>query len=166
MRRLAPVNNPLLLGLMVGLAFGAVNLLVTWMYPVADDTPGALLVFYGPMFFLWALAAFRATRRSGRFLSGVTTGMLVAFATFCVFDLLVILRVNLFLSELTGRADWQNMMGRFQASGFDSLRTFVNVDYLKGAPLKIAVASAIGALMGVLGGVVGSLTVGRQFARS
>jgi len=154
MRRLALVHNPLLLGLMVGLAFGAVNLLMTWMYPVADDTPGALLMFYGPMFFLWAFAAFRATRRSGRFLSGVTTGMLVAFATFCVFDLLVILRVNLFLGELTGRADWQNMMGRFQASGFDSLRTFVNVNYLKGAPFKIAVASAIGALMGVVGGFV------------
>src|SRR4030095_15157601 len=142
---------------MVGLAFGVVNLLVTWMYPVADDTPGALLMFYGPMFLLWALAAFRATRRSGRFLSGVTTGMLVAFAAFCVFDLLVILRVNLFLSELTGRADWQNMMGRFQASGFESLRTFVHVDYIKGAPFKIAVASAIGAFMGVVGGFVGRL---------
>ena len=153
MRRSA-LNNPLLLGLMVGLAFGAVNLLMTWMYPVADDTPGALLMFYGPMFFLWAFAAFRASRRSGRFLTGVTTGMLVAFATFCVFDLLVILRVNLFLNELTGRADWQNMMGRFHASGFDSLRTFVNVNYLKGAPFKIAVASAIGALMGVVGGFV------------
>jgi hypothetical protein len=155
MRRSALVNNPLLLGLMVGLTFGAVNLLMTWMYPVADDTPGALLMFYGPMFFLWAFAAFKATRRSGRFLSGVTTGMLVAFATFCVFDLLVILRVNLFLSELAGRADWQNMMGRFQASGFDSLRTFVNIDYVKGAPLKIAVASAIGAFMGVVGGSLG-----------
>jgi len=164
MRRLALVNNPLLLGLMVGLAFGAVNLLMTWMYPVADDTPGALLMFYGPMFFLWAFAAFRATRRSGRFLSGVTTGMLVAFATFCVFDLLVILRVNLFLGELTGRADWQNMMGRFQASGFDSLRTFVNVNYLKGAPFKIAVASAIGALMGVVGGFVAGRSSPLPFA--
>jgi hypothetical protein len=46
------------------------------------------------------------------------------------------------------------MMGRFQASGFDSLRTFVNVNYLKGAPFKIAVASAIGALMGGVGGFV------------
>ena len=151
------VRYPLLLGLMVGLAFGAVNLLVTWMYPVADDTPAALLMFYGPMFLLWALAAFRATRRSGRFLSGVTTGMLVAFATFCMFDLLVILRVNLFLSELTGRADWQNMMRRFQASGFDSLRLFINLDYLKGAPLKIATASAIGTIMGAVGGFVGRL---------
>jgi len=157
MRRSALVNNPLLLGLMVGLAFGAVNLLMTWLRPLDDDSAEALLRFYGPMFLVWTLAAFRATRRSGRFLPGVTTGMLVAFATFCVFDLLVILRVNLFLGELTGRGDWQNMMGRFQASGFDSLRTFVNVDYLKGAPFKIAVASAIGALMGVVGGFVGRL---------
>ena len=76
---------------------------------------------------------------------------------FCVFDLLVILRVNLFLSELTGRADSQNMMRRFQASGFDSLRLFINLDYLKGAPLKIATASAIGTIMGAVGGFVGRL---------
>ena len=82
MRRSALVDNPLLLGLMVGLAFGAANLLMTWMYPVADDTPGALLLFYGPMFFLWAFAAFRATRRNRRFMSGVATGMLVAFASY------------------------------------------------------------------------------------
>jgi hypothetical protein len=37
-------------------------------------------------------------------------------------------RVNLFLAELTARADWQNMMRRFDSSGFDSLRLFVNVD--------------------------------------
>jgi len=159
-------DNPLLLGIIVGMTFGAMNLLVTWLFPLADDTPGALLLFYGPMFVLWALAAFRATRRSGRFLSGVTTGMLVAFATFVVFDLMVILRVNLFLSDITGRADWRNMMWRFQASGFDSLRAFVNVDYIKGAPLKIGVASAIGAFMGVVGGIVGSLPISRQFARS
>jgi len=29
-----------------------------------DDTPGALLTFYGPVFLIWALAAFRATRRN------------------------------------------------------------------------------------------------------
>jgi hypothetical protein len=152
-------DNALVLGIIVGLTFGAMDLIVTWLFPLADDTPGALLTFYGPMFVLWTLAAFRATRRSGRFLSGVTTGMLVAFATFVVFDLMVILRVNLFLSEITGRADWRNMMWRFQVSGFDSLRTFVNVDYIKGAPLKIGVASAIGACMGVVGGIIGSLPI-------
>lgn len=151
------VRNALLLGVIVGLTFGAVNLLLTWLYPLQDDSPGALLLFYGPMFLLWALAAFTATHLSGRFLYGVTAGTLVAFATFCVFDLLIIVRVNLFLNELTGRADWQNLMARFQTSGFDSLRLFVNLDYIKGAPLKIGAASVIGTMMGVIGGFVGRL---------
>lgn len=146
------------LGLIVGLVFGAVNLVSSWLYPLADDTPGALLRFYGPMFFVWALASFRAARRGGRLLTGVTTGAVVACATFCVFHVVVLLRVNLFLDELTGRADWQNMMMRFRASGVDSLRLFVNVDYVRGAPLKIGVACAIGAMMGIIGGFLGRLT--------
>lgn len=158
------VNSPLLLGLIVGLVFGSVNLVFTWLYPLDDDSPAALLRFYGPMFFVWALASFRAARRSGRLLSGVTTGMIVAFATFCIFDVLVLLRVNLFLNELTGRADWQNMVMRFRGSGFDSLRLFVNLDYIKGAPLKIGVASVIGVVMGVIGGSLGRLRHGRTIA--
>ena len=151
-------NNALLLGLFVGLVFGFVNLLLTWLYPLADDTPGALLRFYGPMFFVWALASFRAARRTGRLLSGVATGLTVAFATFCAFDLLILVRINLFLNELTGRADWQNMMMRFRASDIESLRRFVNLDYAIGTPLKLGVSCAIGALMGGIGGLLGQLS--------
>src|SRR5262245_62231920 len=107
-------ENPLLIGLVVGLVFGVVNLAVTWLYPLADDTPAALLRFYGPMFFVWALASFVAARRTGQMWSGVTTGLIVAFATFAAYDLLILVRINLFLQELTGRADWQNMMLRFR----------------------------------------------------
>jgi hypothetical protein len=158
------VNSPLVLGLIVGVIFGSVNLAFTWRDPLEDDSPGALLRFYGPMFCVWALASFRAARRGGRLLSGVMTGTIVAFATFCVFDALILLRVNLFLNDLTGRADWQNLMTRFNASGSDSLRLFVNIDYIKGAPLKIGVASAIGAVMGVIGGSLGRLRNGRTVA--
>jgi hypothetical protein len=150
-----PTRRTLLFGLVVGLVFGSVNLLVTWIDPLADDTPAALLMFYGPMFFLWGLASFLAARRRRRLLAGVTTGVTVAFATFVVFDLLVVLRVNLFLNELTGRADWQNMMMRFRASEIDSLRLFVNLDYARGTPFKLAVACAIGAVMGGVGGLLG-----------
>src|SRR5262245_9181948 len=93
-------KSRLRLGLFIGVTFGAVNLLSSWLFPLADDTIGALLRFYGPMFFLWALVSFGAARRDRRLLSGVTTGMVVSFATFCVFDLLNLLRVNLFLAEL------------------------------------------------------------------
>ena len=58
------------------------------------------------MFFVWVLASFRAARQTGRLFAGVSTGLTVAFATFCAYDLLILLRVNLFLRELQGRADW------------------------------------------------------------
>jgi hypothetical protein len=156
------VDNPLLLGFIVGLAFGSVNLVFTWLYPLDDDTPWALLRFYGPMFLIWALASFRAARGSRRLLSGVTTGILVAFATFCIYDVLVLLRVNLFLNELTRRSDWQNIVLRFRDSGSDSFRAFVNLHYIKSAPLKIGVASVIGAVMGAIGGSLGRLNRGRS----
>jgi hypothetical protein len=66
--------------------------------------------------------------------------------------------VNVFLNELTGRADWQNMMTRFRESGVDNLRLFVNLDYLTGAPLKLGVSCAIGAVMGTIGGLLGQMT--------
>jgi hypothetical protein len=163
MLRLGNVTRlPLRLGFVVGLLFGLWNVLYSWLLPLAEDTPAALLAFYGPMFLLWAAAAFAATRRTGRVWSGVTTGTLVAFATFCIYDLLVVLRVNLFLDELTGRSDWQNLMVQFNVSGYESLRTFVNVENIKGAPLKIGVASLIGAVIGFTGGALSRLTYAEQ----
>jgi hypothetical protein len=154
-------DRPLLLGFVLGLVFGVVDLLFTWVKPLSDDSIPALLRFYGPMFSSWAFVSFRSVRRSGRVWTGVTTGFVVAFGTFCIFYLLNLLRVNLFLADLTGRADWQNMMQRFRASEFDSLRLFINLDYLKGAPFKVGVASVIGAVMGLIGGTIGRLKSAR-----
>jgi hypothetical protein len=145
------------LGAILGLVFGILDLMLTWLDPLSDDSIAALLRFYGPMFVSWAFVSFRSVRRSGRLSTGVSAGLVVAFGTFCVFYLLNLVRVNLFLNELTGRADWQDMMQRFRASGFESLRLFINVNYLKGAPLKIGVASVIGAVMGLVGGALGRL---------
>jgi hypothetical protein len=158
-------DRPLLLGFFLGLVFGIVDLLFTWVDPLSDDSIPALLRFYGPMFVSWAFVSFRVVRRSGRLSTGITTGFVVAFGTFCIFYVLNLLRVNLFLAELTARADWQSMMQRFRASEFDSLRLFVNVDYLKGAPFKVGVASVIGALMGLVGGTIGRLKSARFPAR-
>lgn len=157
-------DRPLLLGFFLGVVFGIVDLLFTWLQPLSDDSIPALLRFYGPMFLLWGFVSFRSVRRSGRLWTGVTTGFVVAFGTFCTFYVLNLLRVNLFLAELVGRADWQNMLQRFRASEFDSLRLFINVDYLKGAPLKVGVASLIGAVMGLIGGAVGHLKSPRSSA--
>ena len=146
-----------LFGLLLGLIFGALNLLLTWLHPLAEDTIGALLLFYGPMFFVWGVVSFRAARRTGRLLAALVAGATIACGTFVTYDLLMFVRVNLFLSELTGRADWQNMIMRFRASGSESFRSFVNLEYVKGAPFKLLVSCGIGALMGALGGIAGSL---------
>ena len=150
-------DRPLLLGFLLGLLFGVVDLIFTAVAPLADDSIPALLVFYGPMFLSWAFVSFRAARRTGRLSSGVATGLVAAFGTFCVFCVLNLLRVNLFLHELTARADWQRMMQLFRASEVGSLRVFVNTEYLKGAPFKIGAASVIGAVMGLVGGTIGRL---------
>jgi hypothetical protein len=149
------IDKPWIVGVGLGVLFGSANLVLSWLRPLDDDTPGALLRFYGPMFLAWAVVAFRAARRTGRLQSGVTAGMSVALATFSIYSLLILLRVELFLDDLTGRADWQQMVARFRESGFESLRAFITLDYLKGLPFKIGVASLVGGLFGAIGGGLG-----------
>jgi hypothetical protein len=146
------------LGLFIGLGFGLQNLLFTWLYPLTDDTINVLLAVYGPMFTAWAVTAFVATRRTGRLRDGLMAGALVAFATFCVLDVLVIARNNVFLYELTARADWRNLMARYPDSGFDSLRAYINYHYVTQAPFKILVATIIGSCMGLIGGSLGHVS--------
>lgn len=148
-------RKPLLIGVIVGLVFGSLNLAIAWLAPLEDDTPWVILRFYGPMFFIWALVSYRAARRDGQLTSGIATGLIVAFGTFCVFSLFNAIRVNLFLDQLAARSDWQDMMLRFRASGMDSLRSFINADYFKGTPSKLAAAETIGLVMGAIGAVAG-----------
>jgi hypothetical protein len=156
---MAPRRDPVLLGLLVGAGFGLWNLIATRLDPLSEDTPSALLIFYGPMFVIWGLSGYGASRRTGRLLDGVRVGATVAFVTFVVYDLTQFVRVNVFLDALTQRSDWQNLMARFQSSGYESLRSYVNYVGLTGAPFKILVASIIGAGTGLVGGVLARLRV-------
>jgi len=72
--------------------------------------------------------------------------------------------VNLFLDATSQRSDWQNLMERFQASGFGSLRAYANYVYVTGAPFKTFVASIIGAGAGLVGGFFGGLA--RRLAKT
>jgi len=150
------------LGGVLGLLFGAWNTIAAQITPLADDTPAALLTFYGPMFTAWAIAGFLAVRRTGRLADGPRTGALVGFVTFLVLTAIVIARVNLFLDVTTQRPDWQNLMARYQTSGFGSLRRFANYVYITGAPFKLFVATAIGAVVGFAGGCVGLTSAGTR----
>lgn len=142
----------LAVGLVLGVVFSVLNVISAYVAPLADDSLAAVAAFYGPMFLAWGLAGFAAARNSGKPLVGLKTGALVAFGTFVVLTIVVIVRVNLSLPLMTQRPDWQNLIARFKASGFENLRTYVNYEYLKGAPFKILVASTIGAVLGFLGG--------------
>lgn len=146
--------RPAVVGLLLGMGFGSWNLLWTYLHPLADDTIDALLAFYGPMFAAWGVTAYVTTKRTGALWAGIKAGGIVALVTFCVLDVLVILRANLFLDELSGRADWRTLMARFPGSGYGSLRAYINVHYLSQAPFKIFVATLIGVVMGVAGGTI------------
>ena len=142
----------ILFGLVLGAIFSIWNLIASQIAPLAEDTPGALLLFYGPMFAAWAAAGFLSGRRTTRFVDGAKTGALVALVTFLVLTASVIARVNFFLDLTSQRPDWQNLMVRYRSSGFSSLRAYANYVYFTAAPFKLLVATIIGALCGLLGG--------------
>ena len=149
--------HPVPLGLVLGVGFGLWNLIATRLDPLAEDDLIPLLAFYGPMFAIWGFAAYKASRRTGRLWDALKVGAVVAFITFTVYTVAVIIRVNVFLDVMSRRPDWQNLMVRFQASGFRTLRGFVNYEYATGAPFKLLVATLIGVATGLLGGLLGCL---------
>ena len=67
-------SRPAFLGLCLGLGFGLWNLIWTRLYPLADDTVGVLLAFYGPMFAAWAATSFFVARRTGLIWEGIKAG--------------------------------------------------------------------------------------------
>jgi hypothetical protein len=150
-----PKVSQLRLGLSLGVVFGLWNLIATRLDPLAEDTLVALLVFYGPMFAVWGVVGFRASRCGGHLVDAVTAGGTVAFITFMVFVAARLITLNLSLDITSQRLDWQNLVLRYQASGFQSLRAYANYEYITGAPLKILVATTIGAGMGFVGGLCG-----------
>lgn len=150
------------LGLMLGAAFGVWNVLYTWLAPMADDTPLALLTFYGSMFVVWAGAALRTFRRTGQLREAIKTGATIGCVTFVVFNLTILIRGNVFLETLSQRLDWQGLLVNYRRSGFDSLRTYMNYVYVSGMPIVAFIGAVLGSASGLIGGLAG--TLGRQRA--
>ena len=146
-----------LVGCAMGLVLGSWNLIAFWLNPL-DDSVAGMLIVYGPMFISWSVAGFLAARRSGRLTDAAKAGTVVAFATFAIFWIANIVRVNLFLDVLREWPGWQQtVVARYRESGFESFRSFTNYEYLMDAPLKIAVPTVIGALLASIGGLAGIL---------
>jgi hypothetical protein len=144
-----------LVGCAMGLVLGSWNLIAFWLNPLDDGVAGMLIV-YGPMFISWSVAGFMAARRTGRLTEAAKAGTVLAFATFAIFWVANIVRVNLFLDMLREWPGWQQaVVARYRESGFESFRAFTNYQYLVDAPLKIAVPTVIGALLASIGGLAG-----------
>ena len=148
------VSDSVLPGLVLGLVFGTWNVVISILVPLMDDTPLTLASFYGPMFTAWGVAGAAAYRRTRRLPRAALSGATVALVTLTVLTAIVIARVNLSLDLMSQRADWRNLVARFEESGFDSFRVYVNYVYITGAPFKLAVATAIGGAAGLVGGLV------------
>jgi hypothetical protein len=146
-----------LVGCATGLVLGSWNLIAFWLNPLDDSVVGMLIV-YGPMFISWSVVGFLAARSNGQLTDAVTAGTVFAFATFAIFWIANIVRVNLFLDMLREWPGWQQtVVARYRESGFESFRFFTNYEYLVDAPLKIAVPTIIGALLASIGGLAGML---------
>ena len=146
-----------LVGCALGLALGSWNIIAFWLNPL-DDSVAGMLIVYAPMFVSWGVAGFVAARRAGRLVDALKAGTVFAFSTFAIFWIANIVRVNLFLDVLQDWPGWQQtVVARYRESGFESFRAFTNFEYLKDAPLKLAVPTAIGAVLASIGGLAGVL---------
>jgi len=139
-------------GLVVGGGLGILNLIDTARRPLADDDGGAMLVWLLGVVSVWGAAASATTWRTRRFTDAVKAGALLGMVTIVVFHIAGIVRVNLFLDVIRQRNDWQNLVARFNASGFASLRTYANYEYVKGTPVVLALGAIVGSISGAAAG--------------
>jgi hypothetical protein len=152
-----------LVGAALGLVLGTWNLVSFWLNPL-DDSVGGMLVVYGPMFVAWLLVGVVAARSGAGLGGAVKAGAVTGFATFAVFWLANVIRVNLFLDLLRDWPGWETVVARYRVSGFESFRAFTNYEYLLDAPLKLSVPTVLGATLALIGGLV--TTLNRDSGRS
>jgi hypothetical protein len=149
-------------GLVVGGGLGVLNLIDTARHPLADDDGGVLLVWLLGVASVWGGAASATTWRTRRFADAVKAGAILGVVTLATFHIAGIARVNLFLDVIRQRNDWQNLVARFNASGFESLRTYANYEYVRGTPVVVVFGAIAGSISGAIGGTVNIVARGRR----
>lgn len=153
-RQVASFISPVTWGLTIGIAAGALQLIDTAIEPLADDSAPGMLVIVGTLLVLWTAASYLATQRADRFREAVLAGLLVGLASICVLHFAAIVRVNVFLDQIQYREDWTNLVARFHASGFQSLRAYANYEYLTGTWLLLLIGAGAGSVCGVISGAL------------
>jgi hypothetical protein len=157
-RQILSFANSVVLGILLGVVFGAVNFVFTMFSPLAEDTVLRLIGFYGPMFAMWGAASFVVSRRSGKFIDAIKTGVMVGAVTIAIFHVSGMLRINVFLSAIVQRPDWPGLVWSFPDSGFESLRVYANYTYAKELVPRLVAGASIGTVTGALGGLMYKLS--------
>ena len=154
---------PLMIGVAIGALLGIMNLLDTARQPLGDDDGGTMLAWLLAVLTIWSAATVAVTWRTRRVSDAVKVGTIVGVATIVVFHTAAIVRVNLFLDAIRPREDWQNLVSRYNQSGFHSLRAYANYEYATMTPMLIALGAIAGSISGALGGLV---NLGRRALRA
>jgi hypothetical protein len=157
-RQILSFVSPLVWGLLIGVVLGTWQLLDTAAEPLAEDTPAAMIGIVGTMLLSWTLASMVAALPSRRFTRALVAGIIAGVATMAVIDFTSILRVNLFLDEIRYRDDWVNLMTRFEASGFQSLRAYANWEYVRGTPMVLGLGALAGGVCGAVAGMINGMS--------
>src|SRR5581483_5672271 len=96
----------------------------------------------------------------GRMRDAIIAGVVIAVSTAVMASLLNLVRVNVFLHDIQNRDDWRNLLARYRASGYPTLRAYANHEYVSGllSPTSFVVTAVIGGMTGAIGGVLRKLT--------
>jgi hypothetical protein len=148
---------PLMIGLAIGAALGVMNLVDTARQPLADDDAGTMLAWLVALLAMWSATAVAVTWHTRRVADAVKVGAILGVVTIAVFHAAAIVRVNVFLDAIRYRGDWQNLVARYNQSGFSSLRAYANYEYAAMTPMVITLGAIAGSISGVVGGLLNTV---------
>jgi hypothetical protein len=148
---------PIAIGGVLGLILGAWILVDTIRNPLADDDAASMLIGLSSLMAVWMVAATATAWRTRRVVHALTAGVLVGAATMFVLHVAAITRVVVFVDTIQTRDDWRNLVGRYHASGFSTLRGYAVYEYVRQTPIIVAIGAVGGAVCGTFGGAIARL---------
>jgi hypothetical protein len=142
-------------GLAVAALVAVVNLLSNVVFPTSvDDGSGpwgeiGVVVAYLGVFVLVAAIGARGTRRSTTGHAGVKAGATAGFVIATMFIVTWFVIDNLFFGTISQQPE---KVLAFATSGQSSMRTFLNLNLVRGVGFFVPEITIVGALLGYLGG--------------
>lgn len=138
--------------IVLGVALNGWILFDTAVAPLADDTGFEMPIMLAGVLIV-AIAVSAGDARHLGFRRALLAGIMFGMVFCAISDVGALVRINVFLDQIRDRSDWVGLIGRFNASGFTSLRAYANYEYASALPVMLA----IGAVLGGIGGSIAAL---------